>query len=106
MICRYFIHLAYDGTLFHGWQRQNNADTIQGEIENKLGTLLKEPINIVGAGRTDAGVHAKSYYAHFDFERIDHDYLNSIVYKLNSFLPQSISIFSIKEVSLDLHARF
>ena len=100
------MHLAYDGTDFHGWQKQNNAHTVQGEIENRLGILLKKETGIMGAGRTDTGVHAKNFFAHFDSERLDRDYLASIVHKLNSFLPSSIAVYSIKEVSLDLHARF
>ena len=65
---RYFIHLSYDGTRYHGWQIQPNGISVEGEIERCLSTLLRTPIDIVGAGRTDAGVHARHMVAHFDYE--------------------------------------
>ena len=101
---RYFIELSYDGTEFHGWQIQPNAISVQEIIEKALSLLLKTNTNIVGAGRTDAGVHAKYIVAHFDtdcnFES------ENLVYKLNSFLPKSIAIRNIFEVNTDAHARF
>ena len=63
---RYFIRLAYDGTSYHGWQIQPNAITVQGELERCLSTILRRPVSIVGAGRTDTGVHARTMYAHFE----------------------------------------
>ena len=63
---RYFLTLAYNGTAFHGWQRQPNAISVQQVLEEALSTLLREPIAIVGAGRTDTGVHAKEMMAHFE----------------------------------------
>ena len=67
---RYFIKLSFDGTCYHGWQAQENANTVQSEIEKALSVLLSSKIEITGAGRTDAGVHAREYYAHFDIESL------------------------------------
>ncbi len=101
---RYFIELQYLGTNYHGWQVQPNAISVQQLIENALSTLLRERINIVGAGRTDAGVHAKQMYAHFDTNsNIDKI---TILHRLNAFLPKDISIVSIVMVAKDAHARF
>ena len=101
---RYFIELAYKGTNYHGWQAQPDADSVQETLNKALSTLLKTSIDIVGAGRTDTGVHAKQMYAHFDFEEeIDAALL---VHKLNSFLPKDIVIFDVRKVSDELHARF
>ena len=101
---RYFIELQYLGTNYHGWQVQPNAISVQQVIENALSTLLREKINIVGAGRTDAGVHAKQMYAHFDtITNIDK---TIILHRLNAFLPKDISIVSIDKVAKDAHARF
>lgn len=101
---RYFIHLAYNGTRFCGWQIQPNAPSVQETIEQALTKLLGENCSIVGAGRTDSGVHASDYYAHFETEKsID---CKDIVYKLNRILPYDIVIFDIFLVHNDLHARF
>ena len=100
---RYFIQLSYNGKDFHGWQNQPNAITVQEVIEDALSKLLREPIEIVGAGRTDAGVHAKEMIAHFDTGQTIND---NLVYKLNAFLPKTIAIQSIKAVKEDAHARF
>ena len=101
---RYFMELKYDGSQHCGWQRQPNATTIQGDIENALSLLLRKPIEVVGAGRTDTGVNAAYYTAHFDTEQeID---CQHIAYKLNAILPHTISIDSIALVSDSLHARF
>lgn len=100
---RYFIKLCYKGTTFHGWQRQNNAPTVQGEIEKALLVVLRENIDVVGCGRTDTGVHAHTYFAHFDTElKIN----NSILQALNAVLPGDISIFEIFSAEEDIHARF
>jgi tRNA pseudouridine38-40 synthase len=101
---RYFIELAYKGTNYHGWQNQPDVSSVQETLEKALSTLLRTPIEIVGAGRTDAGVHAKQMFAHFDCE-IEFDRLN-LVHKLNSFLPKDIAIFQIQKVHDDAHARF
>jgi tRNA pseudouridine38-40 synthase len=101
---RYFIELAYNGTNYHGWQSQPNAASVQETLEKALSLLLKTSIEIVGAGRTDAGVHAKQMFAHFDYP----DVLDASfwVTKLNSYLPKSIVIYNIIPVSDDAHARF
>jgi len=101
---RYFIELAYKGTNYHGWQLQPNAITVQEEINKALSTVLRISINVVGAGRTDTGVHAEQLFAHFNVENV----LNvaEVVYKVNSILPQDIVVYSIKKVTEDTHARF
>jgi tRNA pseudouridine38-40 synthase len=101
---RYFIELAYKGKNYFGWQRQPKQISVQEVIEEKLSILLREKIAIVGAGRTDTGVHAKQMYAHFDFEG-DID-IDKFTFKLNSFLPNDISIYRIFEVKDNVHARF
>ncbi len=101
---RYFIELAYNGTNYHGWQYQPNADSVQETLNKALSTILKVTIDVVGAGRTDTGVHAKQMFAHFDYDsEIDTPHL---VHKLNSFLPKDIAIFDIHKVSDEAHARF
>ena len=101
---RYFIELSYNGKAYHGWQSQPNAISVQEVLEKALFTLLREPIDIVGAGRTDAGVHAKQMFAHFD---TDVAFLpEELTYKLNSFLPKCIAIHAIFEVPNNAHARF
>ena len=101
---RYFIKLAYKGTNYFGWQYQPDAISVQETLNKALSTLLKTNIDILGAGRTDSGVHAKEMFAHFDYEtEID---TQKIVYKLNSFLPKDIAIFDLIKVHNDAHARF
>ena len=102
---RYFIKLAYNGSGFHGWQVQDNANSVQGEITDKLKLLLKDDLHIVGCGRTDSGVHANEFFAHFDTEIII-DNTNKLVFKLNSFLSEEIVIFDIYKVKNDFHSRF
>ena len=103
---RYFIELAYDGTLYHGWQIQPNGVSVQGCIQSALGTLMHcGEMPILGAGRTDAGVHARFMVAHFDMEGEPID-CRQLTYKLNKLLPPDISIFRIYPVPGDLHARF
>lgn len=101
---RYFIFLAYDGTNYHGWQIQPNACSVQGEIQRCLSTILRRETPIVGAGRTDTGVHARRMAAHFDSEEpID---CNQTAFRLNRILPPDISIERIIPVDDSLHARF
>lgn len=101
---RYFIELSYNGRDYHGWQKQPNAISVQENLEQALSTILKESIVTMGAGRTDAGVHAKQMFAHFDTEvRFGVDDLE---YKMNSFLPKDIAIHSIFKVKNDAHTRF
>ena len=101
---RYFIELSYNGKAYHGWQIQPNAISIQEVLEKGLSTLLKEPIATMGAGRTDAGVHATQLFAHFDTETLFD--IKTLIYKLNSFLPEDIAIKSIFKVKANSHARF
>jgi tRNA pseudouridine38-40 synthase len=101
---RYFIHLAYDGTRYHGWQIQPNGISVEGEIEQRLSTLLRQSVDIVGAGRTDAGVHARHMVAHFDIE--DGCDTEQLCYRLNRMMPPDICIYKIEKVADDLHARF
>ena len=101
---RYFIWLSFDGTRYHGWQVQPNGDTVQEELERALSLILRVHTGVVGAGRTDAGVHARVMVAHFDAcTTLDTEQLT---YRLNRLLPQDISIHAIKPVSSDMHARF
>jgi len=101
---RYFIEFAYNGKNFHGFQSQPNAASVQETLEHALSMLLREKIAIVGAGRTDAGVHAKQMFAHFDTEIPIEP--SKMVSKLNSFLPISIVIYDIRSVENQAHARF
>ena len=102
---RYFICLSYNGSAFSGWQIQENANSVQEELQKALSTLLKEPIQVVGAGRTDTGVNARNYIAHFDFNGTVPPQEHTI-YKLNAILPKEISIHSVYPVPEDMHARF
>lgn len=104
MIHRYFIYLSFDGSRYHGWQVQPNGISVQEVLETSLSTLLRQKKEVVGAGRTDAGVHAKIMVAHFDHE----DELDCVQlkYKLNSLLPRDVAVNNILEVSPELHARF
>ena len=101
MTMRFFITLSYDGTRYHGWQIQPNADTVQQRLQDALSTLLRQPIEVVGAGRTDTGVHAKMMMAHFTISQFD-----NIAYKLNKLLPPDIAVQEVRQVAEDLHARF
>jgi tRNA pseudouridine38-40 synthase len=101
---RYFIEIAYNGANYCGWQRQPNAITVQEVLEEVMSSLLRKEIKLVAAGRTDAGVHAKQLFAHFDFEEIQD--VSQLVYRLNSFLPKDIALKNIVPVRLDAHARF
>ena len=101
---RYFIHLAYNGANYCGWQTQPGLPTVQLTFEEALSTLLREKIAVVGCGRTDTGVHASDFYAHFDSEsEIDGEQLT---FKLNSFLPADLAVFEIFKVKENAHARF
>lgn len=102
---RYFIYLSYNGEKYCGWQIQPNGVSVQETIEKALSTLLRMPVSIVGAGRTDAGVHARMMTAHFDSEQEITDLL-LLANKLNSLLPKDIAIQKIVEVKPDAHARF
>lgn len=102
---RYFIELAYKGTNYHGWQKQLNAPSVQQTLENALSIYLREDVSTIGAGRTDAGVHANYFIAHVDLVSP----ISSIpraIYRVNSILPEDIAISGITSVSDDAHARF
>ena len=104
---RYFIHLAYNGTPYHGWQIQPNASSVQETLENAFSLLLGETIGIVGCGRTDTGVHAADFYAHFETEQeLSEANLTQLTFKANSFLSDDIRIYRIFMVNNDVHARF
>lgn len=102
---RYLIRLSYKGTCFHGWQIQPNAVTVQDELQKCFSLLLKDDIKLTGAGRTDTGVHALDFYAHFDHEYEIKD-IDQLIYKANSFLNKSIVIHHICAVSEEFNARF
>lgn len=114
---RYFIQFSYFGKPFHGWQKQPNAITVQQVLDETLSTLLGQPIETIGAGRTDAGVHAKQMFAHFEADdlmsgagtddRADATgVLEHLAYRLNAFLPEAIAVQNIIEVDDEAHARF
>ena len=104
LLLRFFIELSYNGTAYHGWQNQPNAISVQEVLEKALSVLLRNKIAIVGAGRTDAGVHASQMFAHFDTEVSFKE--DELIYKLNSYLPKDIAIQSLHEVIDDGHARY
>lgn len=103
---RYFIELSYDGTAYHGWQLQPNAISVQEVINNALHILIRdEVVSVVGAGRTDTGVHAEYFVAHFDVaNRISDE--ERMLFKLNAILPPDVAVHSLQEVDPQLHARF
>jgi tRNA pseudouridine38-40 synthase len=102
---RYFIYLSYKGTNYHGWQVQPNGISVQEKLQDALSTILQSKTEVVGAGRTDAGVHARQMVAHTDIEKSITN-TSDLVYKLNSFLPTDIAIQKIVPVKDDAHARF
>ena len=105
---RFFIELAYDGTNYHGWQMQPNAVGVQDVLNKALSTVLRQPIETLGCGRTDTGVHAKEFFAHFDVESMVHGPLSmdNSIRSFNSVLPHDIAIKKIIPVAADAHARF
>ena len=102
---RYFLHLAYNGARYHGWQIQPTAISVQEELEKCLSMKLGDKISVTGCGRTDAGVHARNFYAHFDVEKEISD-CKEFVHRLNIFLPNDIVVYKCWEVDNNLHARF
>ena len=101
---RYFIYFCYDGAAYHGWQVQPNGDSVQQRLTDALATLLRRPVEVTGAGRTDAGVHARLMVAHFDADNP----LDTVLMadKLNRLLPQDIAVHRLRAVRADAHARF
>ncbi|OFY65141.1 MAG: tRNA pseudouridine(38-40) synthase TruA [Bacteroidetes bacterium RBG_13_43_22] len=106
MKTRYFIFISYKGTFYHGWQIQPNSVTVQKMLDGALGTLLGETISTTGAGRTDTGVHALVFCAHFESIRTDLAINKKLIFRLNRFLPKDISVTKILQVRADAHARF
>ncbi len=101
---RYFIELGYNGKAYHGWQYQPNAISVQETLEKVLFTALQVETPVVGAGRTDSGVHASQYYGHFDAGEIKH--VDKFIFKLNSILPDDIAVYDLIKVDDEAHARF
>ena len=100
---RYFIHLAFDGTGYNGWQKQPNGATVQGTLNVALSRMLSEHVSTDGCGRTDAGVHATDFYAHFSTDKV----LNErFAMRLNSYLPDDITIFRVFRVDDKANARY
>ena len=102
---RYFVTFSYNGGRYHGWQIQPNGNSVQEELQRALSTLLRQEIAVTGAGRTDAGVHARMMVAHFDATLGDLS-PEQLTYKLNRLLPWDIAVQKVEVVSDDLHARF
>ena len=100
---RYFIELSYNGTNYHGWQIQPDAVSVQEKINSALSTIYQTEIEVIGAGRTDTGVHASQMFAHFD---VDGEVDENLAFKLNSILPNDIFIKNIDKVDDEKHARF
>jgi tRNA pseudouridine38-40 synthase len=103
---RYFIYISYKGTSYHGWQVQPNSITVQKILDEALSVVLNEQISTIGAGRTDTGVHALFFCAHFDSLKTDLQLNNKILFRLNCFLPKDISVNSIRRVLPDANARY
>jgi tRNA pseudouridine38-40 synthase len=107
---RYFIELSFDGTNYHGWQIQQNAITVQEVLNNCLSTLLRQPVETTGCGRTDTGVHAREFFAHFEIQAADNGLAamdeKAVIKSANAILPYDIAIKRIFVVEPDFHARF
>ena len=104
---RYFVYFSYNGTAYHGWQFQPNAMSVQEQMESAFRTLLREPVILTAAGRTDTGVHARLMVAHFDLEETKSpDELKDLAFRLNGLLPEDISVHRIVPVQPTAHARF
>ena len=103
---RYSLCLSYDGAAFSGWQIQPNAPSVQACLEGALSRLLNRPVAVTGCGRTDTGVHASGYVAHFDLDGILPFEASDFTYKLNAILPRGVAVFQVQETAPDFHARF
>ncbi|WP_185865037.1 tRNA pseudouridine(38-40) synthase TruA [Blattabacterium cuenoti] len=103
---RFFIELSYNGKDFYGWQIQKKVNTIEEKLEYCLSKILRNPINLIGASRTDKGVHAKQMFAHFDYYDKNNIDFNTLKNRVNIFLPNSIKILNIFPVKKNVHARF
>jgi tRNA pseudouridine38-40 synthase len=103
---RYFIFISYKGTSYHGWQIQPNSLTVQKVLDDALSIVLSEKISTIGAGRTDTGVHAMFFCAHFDSITPDLSAIKNLIFRLNRYLPDDITVNSIMKVLPDSNARF
>lgn len=108
---RYFLEVSYLGTRYSGFQVQENANTVQAEVEKAIATVMREKITLTGSSRTDAGVHALQNYFHFDTELpvitgSDAVVQRPFIYKMNAVLPEDIAVKSLREVSSDAHCRY
>jgi tRNA pseudouridine38-40 synthase len=103
---RYFIHLSFKGTNYHGWQIQPDCITVQSVLDKALSVIAKEKIHTTGAGRTDSGVHASYFVAHFDTLLSEPDINEKIIFRLNSILPADIIVHEIRKVDGNFHARY
>jgi tRNA pseudouridine38-40 synthase len=103
---RYFTRLSYKGSNYHGWQIQANSHTVQSVLNEVLSTILKEKIMTTGAGRTDTGVHAPCFFAHFDCNQADMEKSSELIFKLNKILPSDIKIHRLHKAEDTWHARF
>jgi tRNA pseudouridine38-40 synthase len=103
---RYFIEISYNGTSFHGWQIQPNALTVQASLDKALSIYFREEIVTLGCGRTDAGVHATQFFAHFDVMQVEEEKVVKAVQGINSLLPYAVAVRQIFAVSDTAHARF
>lgn len=101
---RYFLELAYKGTGFHGWQVQANAHTVQEEVNRALSMILRFPVETMGSGRTDTGVHARQQFLHFDAPAVAEK--KELLKRLNAVLPKDVAAYDLREVVSDAHARF
>ena len=106
MTQRYFIQLSYKGTNYHGWQIQPNAITVQEVLNKALSTILNQEINVVGCGRTDTGVHASDFVAHFNISEARDVEAEKLVFRLNRFLPYDIAVKAMFPVKPEAHTRF
>ena len=104
-LMRFFIHLSYCGTAYHGWQKQPNNVTVQEKLDFCLSKLIGKEIETLGCGRTDSGVHASDFYAHFDVEEQNFTE-EDLTFRLNRFLPKDIAVKKVFKVNDDFHARF
>ncbi|MDX1629360.1 MAG: tRNA pseudouridine(38-40) synthase TruA [Fulvivirga sp.] len=101
---RYLFEIAYDGSNYHGWQRQENAITVQEVVEEALTTICQETISVTGSGRTDTGVHCRQQFFHADIDKKIKP--QKLMFRLNSYLPADIAIYAIKKIKPEAHARF
>lgn len=107
LLMRYFLKLSYKGTNYHGWQSQKNAGSVQAEVEKALSILMGMKVKTTGAGRTDTGVHARIFFAHFDTDLlIDPDEKNKFIYRMNGIMPHDIVIYDLLPVRSDANARY